>query len=177
MYLTAAGAIPLATTPDVSLNPATPAVASTDQADATRPAESVNQQDNANAETAKKGTATDRITVSDGGRILSKPGKSGKDAVTQAIENSKYPDEIKKLMIKIRELQQQLRDKAKELQEVSADQQLPAHQREMKVSALRDAVGTITSAIQAATTTLNDTMTTMRMSSDDRKEIATLISA
>lgn len=178
MYLAATGAMPPVTTPDISPNSATPAVASTAPPDATRPAESVEQNHNPNAEDiAKKDAASDRITVSDGGRILSKSGDRGKDAVTQAIEDSKYPDEIKKLMIKIRELQQQLRDKAKELQQVTADQQLPARQREMKVSAIRDAVGTIASAIRAATTTLNDTMTVMRMSSDDRKEIATLISA
>lgn len=176
MYLVSTGASPSVTTPDIAPNPATSAAASTDQPDATRPAESVDHDPNAEG-IAKKDADSDRITVSDGGRILSKSGDRGKDAVTRAIEDSKYPDEIKKLMIKIRELQQQLRDKAKELQEVTADQQLPARQREMKVSAIRDAVGTITSAIQAATTTLNDTMTVMRMSSDDRKEIATLISA
>ncbi|XQU76642.1 hypothetical protein EPAKOI_004414 [Cupriavidus sp. H18C2] len=113
--------------------------------------------------------------MSHGGRVLSKT--EDKDATTRAIEDSKYPDAIKKLMIKIRDLQQQLRDKAAELQEAAADQKLPARQREMKVDAIRSAVGTLSSAIQAATATLNDTMTAMRLSSDDRKQIATMISA
>lgn len=174
MYLNALGAVPTAGTPDLSPKIA---AASTPQPDATPPAAgdpapTGRQADGAGSQEA----GTHRITMSHGGRILSKSADSGKDAVTQAIEDSKYPDEIKKLMIKIRELQQQLREKAAELQEAAADQSLPARQREAKVAAIRDAVGTITSAIQSATATLNDTMTVMRLSSDDRKAIATMIS-
>lgn len=123
-----------------------------------------------------KPATSNRITMSHGGRILN-AADNGKDAATQAIENSKYPDEIKQLMIKIRELQAQLREKAAELQEVAADKTMAPRQREMKVTAIRETVATLTSTIQSTTATLNDAMTVMRMSSDDRKQIATMISA
>ncbi len=112
-----------------------------------------------------------RITVSHGGHLLAKTKDDGTDAVTRAIEDSKYPEQIKKLMIKIRELQARLREKAAELQEVAADQKLAPRQREMKMAALRDAVGTMTSAIRTATATLNDTLTVMRFSRQDRDAI------
>lgn len=117
-----------------------------------------------------------RITMSHGGRLLAKTKDDGTDAVTRAIQDSKYPEEIKKLMIKIRELQAQLREKAAELQEVAADRKLAPRQREMKTAALRDAVGTITSAIRTATATLNDTLTVMRFSREDRDAIGVLLS-
>lgn len=129
----------------------------------------------ASGKDADKPEEQGRITVSHGGRILSKS-DSGKDPATQAIEDSKYPEEIKKLMIKIRELQAQLREKAAELRDAAGDQTTPPRQREMKITAIREAVTTITSAIRSTTTTLNDAMTVMRMSSDDRKQIATMIS-
>ncbi|MDT6963194.1 hypothetical protein QTN24_16980 [Cupriavidus sp. SZY C1] len=161
---------PLATT-ELPSNAASSSPVAQDRPEATRPDEN-------SFATKSDGTpksASDRITMSHGGRVLSKT--EDKDATTRAIEDSKYPDAIKKLMIKIRDLQQQLRDKAAELQEAASDQKLPARQREMKVDAIRSAVGTLSSAIQAATATLNDTMTAMRLSSDDRKQIATMISA
>lgn len=117
-----------------------------------------------------------RITMSHGGRVLAKTKDDGTDAVTRAIQDSKYPEEIKKLMIKIRELQAQLREKAAELQEVAADRTLAPRQREMKTAALRDAVGTISSAIRTATATLNDTLTVMRVSREDRDAIGVLLS-
>jgi hypothetical protein len=116
-----------------------------------------------------------RITVSHGGHLLAKTKDDGTDAVTRAIQDSKYPEQIKKLMIKIRELQAQLREKAAELQEVAADQKLAPRQREMKMAALRDAVGTMTSAIRTATATLNDTLTVMRFSRQDRDAIGVLL--
>ncbi|MFP3756185.1 hypothetical protein SB751_20020 [Cupriavidus sp. SIMBA_020] len=132
--------------------------------------------DDSTAAPINSAVATDRITMSHGSRQLSKTADKDSDAVTQAIQDSKFPDEVKKLMIKIRELQTQLRDKAAELQKVVGDKTLSSRQREMKTAAIRDAVSTITSAIRAATATLNDTLTVMRASSDDRRAIATLLS-
>ncbi|MGO4302980.1 hypothetical protein [Cupriavidus sp. RAF12] len=120
---------------------------------------------------------SNRITVSHGGRVLSRTADDGTDAATRAIRDSKYPEEIKKLMIKIRELQAQLREKAAELQDVVGDQKLPPRQREMKTAEIREAVSTISSAIRSTTATLNDALTVMQFSSDDRRTIAVMLSA
>lgn len=119
---------------------------------------------------------SNRITLSFGGRTLSKSADGDSDAVVGAIKKSKYPDQVKDLMLKIRELQAELRKKAAELSEVAADQTLTPRQRELKTAALREAVSGITSALRTAMSTLNETMTELDFSSEDKRAIGVLLS-
>lgn len=120
--------------------------------------------------------SSNRITLSFGGRTLSKSADGDSDAVTSAIKKSKYPDEIKDLMLKIRELQAERRKKAAELSEVAADQTMTPRQRELKTAALREAVSGITSALRNAMSTLHETMTELDFSSEDKRAIGMMLS-
>jgi hypothetical protein len=76
------------------------------------------------------------IRISAGGRSLASAAASRNKAANAAIENSNLPDQVKKLLVRIRELQEKLREKAEELARIAAQQNMDPRQRTMKVAAL-----------------------------------------
>lgn len=76
----------------------------------------------ASVENAAEGASGNNVTVSATGQILVRTAGGTKKTDTNAvIEKSNLPDEIKKLVIKIREMQAELRQKAEEMSKINSD--------------------------------------------------------
>lgn len=132
----------------------------------------------ASVENAAEGASGNNVTVSATGQILVRTAGGTKKTDTNAvIEKSNLPDEIKKLVIKIREMQAELRQKAEEMSKINSDVKQNPKQRMAEVQGLRQQIDALTSSINSAVATLNQTMTSMRMTKDDRTIVAAFLTA
>ncbi|WP_011300626.1 hypothetical protein [Cupriavidus necator] len=89
------------------------------------------------------------------------------------IDNSNLPDNVKKLIKRMRELREKLEQKAQELQELSHSTAGSPEQRRMRMEALRAEVGALTAAMNKVGADL--AQATRKFTSDEKKVVGSLV--
>lgn len=108
------------------------------------------------------------------GSALASGHAAGKSATRDSdIDDSSLPDNVKKLVKRLRELREKLEQKVRELQELSDSTTGNAEQRRMRIEALRAEVGALTAAMNSVSADL--AQATRKFSSDEKAVVAGLI--
>ncbi|WER48747.1 hypothetical protein CupriaWKF_28730 [Cupriavidus sp. WKF15] len=124
------------------------------------------------------GSATARpgadVRISMPGSILGS-GRAAKEAAAKdsEIDNSNLPDNVKKLVKRLRELREKLEQKVQELQELSNSTTGNPEQRRMCIEALRTEVDGLTAAMASVSADLAEA--TRKFSRDQKTLVASLI--
>lgn len=102
-------------------------------------------------------------------------GRAAKEAAAKDsdIDNSNLPDNVKKLVKRLRELREKLEQKVQELQELSNSTAGNPEQRRMRIEALRTEVGTLTATMARVSADLAEA--TRKFSSDQKTLVTSLI--
>ena len=155
--------------PPASLSTEAPATAANLSAEA---ANAVNAASDTPGIATTEPSADVRISMS-GSALAS--GRSTKQAAAKDsdIDDSNLPDNVKKLVKRLRELRQKLEQKAQELQELSNSTAGNPEQRRMRIEALRTEVGALTSAMNSVGADL--AQATRKFSRDEKAVVAGLI--
>ncbi|MBB1631291.1 hypothetical protein [Cupriavidus sp. UME77] len=90
------------------------------------------------------------VDLSSAGRTLAAGKPGGSSGRNSDIDNSNLPDTAKDLLKRIRELREELARKQQELQAVASAQNLSADQKQVRLAALNQAMGSISGAISSA---------------------------
>lgn len=114
------------------------------------------------------------VHISMSGSALSAT-RSTKEAASKDsdIDNSNLPDNVKKLIKRMRELREKLEQKAQELQELSHSTAGSPEQRRMRIEALRAEVGALTAAMSKVGADL--AQATRQFTSDEQKLVGSLV--
>lgn len=114
------------------------------------------------------------VRISMSGSALASGHAAGKSATRDSdIDDSSLPDNVKKLVKRLRELREKLEQKVRELQELSDSTTGNAEQRRMRIEALRAEVGALTAAMNSVSADL--AQATRKFSSDEKAVVAGLI--
>jgi hypothetical protein len=118
-------------------------------------------------------TGTD-VRISMSGSTLA-AGRAGKQASAKDsdIDNSSLPENIKKMIKRLRELREKLEQKVQELQALSHSTAGNPEQRRMRIEALRTEVGALTATMSSVSADL--AQATRKFSSDEKMLVASLI--
>ncbi len=102
-------------------------------------------------------------------------GRAGKQASAKDsdIDNSSLPENIKKMIKRLRELREKLEQKVQELQALSHSTAGNPEQRRMRIEALRTEVGALTATMSSVSADL--AQATRKFSSDEKMLVASLI--
>jgi len=158
--------------PPASLSMAATATAQDLSADSADSTDAANAASNMPGSVTAQPSADVRISMS-GSALASGRGADKAAARDSDIENSKLPDNVKKLVKRLRELREKLEQKAQELQELSNSTTGNAEQRRMRIEALRAEVGALTSAMNSVSADL--AQATRKFNSDEKAALAGLI--
>jgi hypothetical protein len=147
---------PLATAPDVTTNDANAASAAADRPGITPARPSIDVHISMSGSALASGRAAKQTSARD-----------------SDIDNSNLPDNVKKLVKRLRELREKLEQKAQELQELSHGTTGNPEQRRMRIEALRAEIGALTAAMNSVGAALAEA--TRKFSSDEKALVAGLI--